>query len=806
MRRPQPQRKFEVGKSPLERESAISVIKPRDATTRATIIKIIDDQILRLRSADAPEEEVKAKRDALVMYKNQIVMDDQWSSVQFDFVQDFWLWLLGRGKDEDHKKTNWGRSNVAVFDRSVQEYVDSFVEKRHQFALELAKLASKVPTGIAQFYLYFKYVVRGGIKRTKDPQTGAEYWDMADEDFLKDWDVLVREFDNWVDDAEKPNDNDYPAAPFPYGEFLQHQAEFAKARDEKLDKIAELLCMRMAEKEKEVEQRPDRNEPVTEDIKEEIEEDRMDIEEGPEDQAETGGGIIVDTPGPMPPGGEPPKLEPDQGPKVEVPSSPPLRKPEREAIEQPPPEPEPMEIEKTTPPTPVSELPEPAGPKVEEPPKSPPLARPARKPIEAPKGKEEEPEEVEEPKREREQPAEGEAPAKRIQSAPEPPFEGPMLPPAPKVKDEPTVLDLAKAAGITFEPSPPELPPVPGPKVVEPEEIDSNFQRGPLQIKFEIDDSPQQQSGKILAVQELTNKAMTETARGLALSSRASVVTFQKAREQGNQLVAEAVRVSEANPTNPDLAWQVVRAQQANQLYQKTIDVLEQNRERARKLLSVQNKRAIEKQNRRSGMLRGRLLQSAAASMSVAARQGVSTRSKKVADTVNRAALQLVTIVDGERMLREAVAVLGAAKDRQTSDVMEEAELSCDLSTSQVITAIAGSSKTADTDESRALVQRGLDEARAASATAAINRAELDLKRRRKPAVRPKFVRFVDELQEDLAKMDPASAKPRAAVKEIKAEFEELIEQGEQQEKAETGEGEAKRTRQKSPTKKKKGK
>ncbi len=281
MRRQQPQVKFTPGPSPLSIESSISVLKPRDSDVRAKVTRIIDDQILRLRDKD--DAETEGKRRALLMYKNQMVMDDQWGAVQYEFARDFQMWLLGRGKDEDHMKTSWPRHNLATIDEEVQQYVDAFVTERHEYALQLAKLAMRVPQGINQFYLYFKYIVRGKIQRRTDDK-GMQFWDISDDDFLKDWDVFVSEFSEWEQESgAQPFDPEHANHPFPYGEFLEHQKEFATAELQKLDKIHEVLCLQVAEKEVKTEKTPPRDVPTMEAVAKETEEVREDVAGGTDD-------------------------------------------------------------------------------------------------------------------------------------------------------------------------------------------------------------------------------------------------------------------------------------------------------------------------------------------------------------------------------------------------------------------------------------------------------------------------------------------------------------------------------------------
>ncbi len=86
----------------------------------------------------------------------QVANDQITDLVKFNFLRRFYFWLLGRGTEEEHKKTLWGRANMAVWNPEIAAYIDQFTNKRTHYALKLAMLAGRVPTGIVGSYLYFK--------------------------------------------------------------------------------------------------------------------------------------------------------------------------------------------------------------------------------------------------------------------------------------------------------------------------------------------------------------------------------------------------------------------------------------------------------------------------------------------------------------------------------------------------------------------------------------------------------------------------------------------------------------------------
>lgn len=163
--------KYKPGLDPLEKEAALTVIQDRGELENKKIRKILQKMI------DGAKTE--AERNALLMWKSHLRADQISGLIQKEFVRDFWAWLLGRGKEADHAKTPWYRQSL-THDAEVSAYCDSFVIKMQEFRLKLAKLGLRVPKGINQAFLFFKYVVRG-----EDPNKAS---------FLHDWQLFNDEF------------------------------------------------------------------------------------------------------------------------------------------------------------------------------------------------------------------------------------------------------------------------------------------------------------------------------------------------------------------------------------------------------------------------------------------------------------------------------------------------------------------------------------------------------------------------------------------------------------------------------------
>ena len=191
--------KYHPGPDPLEQEPSLKMIQPTSAQQTAETLVLLDKMMEKTSDP--------AEKSALKMWKSMFKADQIGGVVAQEFTRDFWGWLLGRGKEADHKKSPWYRASLC-HDKEVSAYVDSFLSKMHEFQLKLAVLKFRQPVGINQHYLYFKYIVRGeSITQTS---------------FLSDWALFVDEFwearlkhgNDWHDTVERH----HPHEVAPYGD------------------------------------------------------------------------------------------------------------------------------------------------------------------------------------------------------------------------------------------------------------------------------------------------------------------------------------------------------------------------------------------------------------------------------------------------------------------------------------------------------------------------------------------------------------------------------------------------------------
>ena len=194
-------KKFAVGKNPLELESELDVIQPQNAQQQKRMVEVMEALY-----KDAKND--PAKRVALEMWRMQLQSADAESLVKTDFQKRFYFWLLGRGTKEDTDKTFWGRGNMAAHNPEVAAYIDQFLESRANYAMQLALLANRAPTSLLGAYLYFKYIVNGNLKQTtKGDKT---WWHLDQSDYLEDFDLFRKYFDKVPDGngGERPATRD----------------------------------------------------------------------------------------------------------------------------------------------------------------------------------------------------------------------------------------------------------------------------------------------------------------------------------------------------------------------------------------------------------------------------------------------------------------------------------------------------------------------------------------------------------------------------------------------------------------------
>ena len=183
-------KKFDPPKSDVLNEQFLEKIQPRDAVkskqlrtwiqNRKEAIARAAKRTLSQATTDQKriiEMELQASLNAWNMWETQVEHNALNDQADAEFSKGFFAWLQGKGSEDDHQKTPWFRHRVN--DAEVRHYVNSFAEAKIDFIQSLQRLVMKAQLGglegINEFYMYYKYIVRGGWE------------DRSSAEFLYDW-------------------------------------------------------------------------------------------------------------------------------------------------------------------------------------------------------------------------------------------------------------------------------------------------------------------------------------------------------------------------------------------------------------------------------------------------------------------------------------------------------------------------------------------------------------------------------------------------------------------------------------------
>lgn len=195
-------KKFSVSPSDLSQEDSLDKIIPRNNVKKDKIKSFImsrlksdpelhDDLLKEFtkagRSINSPAFRAELQRrveerKSWHLLSVQLQVEDQDAAIDLQFQQDFVRWLQGKGKEEDHVKTPWYKN--PLMNPSVDSYLMVFHKQKFEFLKEIDKLRAKGFLGlddIYEYYLYYKYIIRGG-------------WEKINEaDYLRDWTLILKE-------------------------------------------------------------------------------------------------------------------------------------------------------------------------------------------------------------------------------------------------------------------------------------------------------------------------------------------------------------------------------------------------------------------------------------------------------------------------------------------------------------------------------------------------------------------------------------------------------------------------------------
>lgn len=172
--------KFKKPLSEFDHEKMLESITPRDHMKRKQIIDYLDYRISQC-------EKNSSIQIAYSYWRTKLDVDSLEGKINNDFTKEFQRWLLGIGSIAEHQKTPWGRKRVD--DPEVKNYLKLFLDARLEFMRVMETLWYKAKMGLIrgvnEHYLFYKYLVRGGLKF--DRTAPDPYQDADESDWLVDW-------------------------------------------------------------------------------------------------------------------------------------------------------------------------------------------------------------------------------------------------------------------------------------------------------------------------------------------------------------------------------------------------------------------------------------------------------------------------------------------------------------------------------------------------------------------------------------------------------------------------------------------
>lgn len=183
------QHKFHAPEHELDAEKFLDHITPRDKVKKQQMKAYIDTQVYALQNRAAGImsegsvkgavllEDIRAQVTAWRWYGVSLDAPDSESTTDANFTKHFYAWLKGCGTEEDHEKTPWYRQMVR--DKECRAFLDSFVDAKFDFLRKITAICVKANVtnlqGIGEYYLYFKYIVRGGWESRDDAEFLYDY-------------------------------------------------------------------------------------------------------------------------------------------------------------------------------------------------------------------------------------------------------------------------------------------------------------------------------------------------------------------------------------------------------------------------------------------------------------------------------------------------------------------------------------------------------------------------------------------------------------------------------------------------------
>jgi hypothetical protein len=150
-------------------------VMPHDLKTEEQLEQMVNKGITKTKALrDFVDSRIKEAVDPLdkqawIMYSVLLKVEDLEGSVDKEFVMGFLKWLQGKGRDEDHQKTPWYRTPIKH--PAVDAFLTAWAREKADYFKQLDTIKHMPYLGfqtINEFYLYYKYIVRGKFDDDSD--------------------------------------------------------------------------------------------------------------------------------------------------------------------------------------------------------------------------------------------------------------------------------------------------------------------------------------------------------------------------------------------------------------------------------------------------------------------------------------------------------------------------------------------------------------------------------------------------------------------------------------------------------------
>ena len=187
---------------------------------------------IQLRLADpATSTEVATALKRQLADIDKIVDDDKQLSM-LERERDFNMWLLGRGREEDHAKTPWQRTPLITLP-GVKELLTPHIAERYDIMKYLEKLVASGPTDVNTARQYYKYIIRGDEEGLIEKLSEWSLIQMDEIDRVRLGSDIVDKLNGWIY-KQDPIKGDFKAMSSDFEDYVKVESELDPIRKSNL--------------------------------------------------------------------------------------------------------------------------------------------------------------------------------------------------------------------------------------------------------------------------------------------------------------------------------------------------------------------------------------------------------------------------------------------------------------------------------------------------------------------------------------------------------------------------------------------